>query len=374
MKITDVSLTMSTWELPKDPSKLGNSGLGGHLPPRRSSTEIALVTISTDEGIEGHSFLGTTSYPATFDGPAAIEYLKPILIGKNPLDIGRLWQDMWARTRMYVSIRSVSALDIALWDIAGKAANLPIHRLLGTCRQSIPAYYSGGKPTPEECVNEALECKSKGFIGYKYKGEDTPRELIEKCRALRKAVGDEFILMLALGNSLSYEDALRVGREIEELKYFWYQSPLRADDMYGNIKLARELDIPIGSTGDTPGGFYYLNQWIVQGATDIVNADVEFKGGITALVKICHLAEAFRMKCEIKHTGTSLGDVANLHVQMAIVNCDFYEYISEMWTHFGLVRNVSVDKNGLVHAPEAPGLGYEIDWELLKKNTTQALR
>lgn len=191
---------------------------------------------------------------------------------------------------------------------------------------------------------------------------------------MRKVVGDDFTLMMDPGWSLGYEDAVRVGRGLEELNYFWYEDPLRADDMYGYVKLCRDLDIPIGSTEDTPGGFYYLGQWILQGATDIVKADIQFKGGITALVKIAHLAEAFRMKCEIHHGGNSLGDVANLNVDMAVNNCDYFEYMSGVSHRFGLVRPIEVDKQGFIHAPEAPGLGYEIDWELVKKNTTQVLK
>jgi len=92
------------------------------------------------------------------------------------------------------------------------------------------------------------------------------------------------------------------------------------------------------------------------------------------MVKIAHLAEAFHMKCEIHHGGNSLNNVANLHVTMAIPNCDYFEVLQpDSAQKYGLVRDIEVDAQGLVHAPEAPGLGYEIDWDLVRSKTTRVL-
>jgi L-alanine-DL-glutamate epimerase-like enolase superfamily enzyme len=106
----------------------------------------------------------------------------------------------------------------------------------------------------------------------------------------------------------------------------------------------------------------------MQQATDILRGDVAVTGGITPLVKICHMAEAFRMKCEIHHGGNSLNNVANLHVTMAVPNCEFYEVFPASGANkYALVEDIEVDENGLVYAPTEPGLGYEIDWELAKR-------
>ncbi|NIN34096.1 MAG: mandelate racemase, partial [Gammaproteobacteria bacterium] len=96
-----------------------------------------------------------------------LTYLKPVLIGQNPLDIGRLWYALW-RCNRFAPIVAISALDIALWDIAGKAAGMPIHRLLGTCRESVPAYASSAfLPTPQDYAEEAMYYKSQGWKAYK---------------------------------------------------------------------------------------------------------------------------------------------------------------------------------------------------------------
>jgi L-alanine-DL-glutamate epimerase-like enolase superfamily enzyme len=183
------------------------------------------------------------------------------------------------------------------------------------------------------------------------------------------------VLMLDSMWAYTYEEAIRVGRAIEELNYFWYEDPLAEEDVYNYVKLCQKLDIPIMSTEFVPGRFYGLAVWILQRATDIVRGDVAVTGGVTPLVKSAHLAEAFRMKCEIHHGGNSLNNVANLHVMMAMKNCDYYEFFPSTGANmYGLVKDIEVDSQGYVHAPGKPGLGYEIDWELVKRETAQVVR
>ncbi|MBM4448380.1 MAG: mandelate racemase [Chloroflexi bacterium] len=368
MKITDVTLTMVSWTIPK--GKYGGQavGFGGEK-------ELAVVTVSTDEGVEGYSFLGSAMRSAANYAVSLLTYLKPVLIGQDPLDIGRLWHELW-RCNRFASLEAISALDIALWDIAGKVANLPIHRLLGTCRESLPAYASSAfLPTPQDYAEEAQSYKSQGWKAYKIHPHARPDEDIEISRAVRKAIKNDMVLMLDACWAYGYEDAVRVGRVIEELGYYWYEDPLAEDDIYNLAKLRQKLDIPILATEYTPGGLYGLTPFILQGATDILRGDVWLKGGITALVKICHLAEAFRMKCEIHHGGNSLNNVANLHVAMAVKNCEYFEVLlPEAAQKYGLVQDIEVDRQGLVYAPEKPGLGYEIDWGLVKKKQTRVLK
>jgi L-alanine-DL-glutamate epimerase-like enolase superfamily enzyme len=135
MKITDVSLTLFAWD------SIPPTSYGQHSARPTGKSDLGLLRIHTDEGVEGHAVLGTSSNPASLDGPGLIHFLKPIVMGQNPLDRERLNRLLWSRARA-ASIRSIGAVDIALWDIAGKVANLPIHRLIGTCRDSIGAYAS----------------------------------------------------------------------------------------------------------------------------------------------------------------------------------------------------------------------------------------
>src|SRR5262249_49493680 len=160
---------------------------------------------------------------------------------------------------------------------------------------------------------------------YKIHPFKEPQRDIQICRAVRKAVGDEMVLLLDSMWSYGYEEALRVGRAIEELDFFWYEDPLAIDDLIGYRKLCRKLDIPIMATELSYGGPYGIAQYLMQDATDIVRGDVALKGGITALMKIAHTAEVFRMKCEIHHAGNALNNLANLQVSLALRNCDYFE-------------------------------------------------
>ena len=337
-------------------------------------SQIGIVRVQTDEGVEGLSFLGTSSQGGAVTAGFLINQVKPLIIGRNPLDIGAIWQDLWPLHRN-VPLRVIGAVDVALWDLAGKTAGLPIHRLLGSCKSQVPAYASASWfPTAEEYAEEALQFKSMGWTAYKIHPHAEPKSDIEICRVVRKAVGDEMVLMLDSMWSYSYEDAVRVGRAIEDLDYFWYEDPLQEEDIYNYIKLKQKLDIPMINTEFAPGGFYGMAQWIQQQATDMLRGDVAVNGGITPLVKIAHMAEGFHMKCEIHHGGNSLNNVANLHVTMAIPNCDYYEVFPASGANkYGLVEDIEVDEKGMVQAPEGPGLGYEIDWDLVKRDTIQVV-
>src|ERR1700730_16456152 len=135
MKVTDVTLTLFACE--STPS----TTYGHHTARPTGKSDLGLLAITTDDGITGHAFLCTPSKLASLDGPGIIRFLKPQLMGQNPLDRERLNRALWARARA-ATVRSIGACDVALWDIAGKVANLPIHRLIGTCRDSISAYAS----------------------------------------------------------------------------------------------------------------------------------------------------------------------------------------------------------------------------------------
>jgi L-alanine-DL-glutamate epimerase-like enolase superfamily enzyme len=195
-----------------------------------------------------------------------------------------------------------------------------------------------------------------------------PDDDVAVCAAVRKAVGDDNRLMLDATWSYRYDQALRVGRAIEDLGFYWYEDPLADDDLFGCMRLREKLDIPLMATEYSPGGFTNYVPWIINRATDYLRGDVAVKGGITALIKTAHLAEAFGMNFEVHHGGNSLNNVANLHVIMAIRNCEYFEVLLPAGAQkYGLVQDIEVDADGLVHAPSGPGLGYPIDFELIER-------
>jgi L-alanine-DL-glutamate epimerase-like enolase superfamily enzyme len=369
MKITDVSLTLFTW------TGIPPTQYGRHTGRFEGTSQLGLLRVMTDGGIEGHAFLGSAMRSAHMDAESLVRYLKPVVLNQDPLDRERLYQGLWARNRS-TTLRAIGAMDVALWDIAGKVAGMPIHRLLGSYRDRVPAYASSAVyQSPDAYAEEAARFKAEGWTAYKIHPPTDPRTDIEVCRAVRKAVGEPFTVMLDSTWAYTYPDALRVGKAIEALGYHWYEDPLADDDIYNYVKLKQQLHVPILATEYAPGGFTAFAPWITAQATDYLRGDVAVKGGITPLVKAAHLAEAFHMSFEVHHGGNSLNNVANLHVIMAIKNCEFFEVLLPAAAQkYGLVEDIEVDAQGLVYAISHPGLGATIDFELVERQKVAELR
>ncbi len=369
MKITDISVTLFSWK------GLPPVSYGAHNPTIAGNSLLGLVTVHTDGGVEGHSFLGSSFRGADLDCNALIKLLKPLAIGRNALDREAIWSAMMSRSRA-VPLRAIGAIDVALWDIAGKAAGLPLHQIMGSYRNRMPVY--GSSPVygaTEAYVEEALRVKAAGWAAYKIHPPVGNHTHIGVCEAVREAVGDDYGLMLDSSMVYSYPEALEVGRAIERMGYVWYEDPLPEDDMITYVKLCAKLDIPVMATEYSPGGFHAYAPWLAMRATDYLRGDVAIKGGITAMLKAAHLAEAFRMNLELHHGGNSLNNIANLHVCMAIRNCDYFEILlPDAAQKYGLVEDIEIDSDGYVHAFDKPGLGAEIDFDLIARNTETVLR
>src|SRR5690242_10310226 len=190
MKITDVRLTLFAWD------DIPATTYGRHTGRFSGSSQLGLLTIATDDGIQGHAFLGSAMRGAHMDAQSLIHYLKPLVLGQDPLDRERLYQAMSQKIRN-TTYRAIGAMDIALWDIAGKIARLPIHKLLGSYRTSAPAYASSAVlPSKEAYAEEAARFKADGWTAYKIHPPTDPSVDIEVCRAVRRAVGDAFTVML----------------------------------------------------------------------------------------------------------------------------------------------------------------------------------
>ncbi len=369
MQITDVTLTLFAWDnLPTTfYARRSGHGVGG-------TSDLGLLRILTNESLEGHSFLGSASWPASQDAPGLIRFLKPLLLGANPLERERLSELLWQCSRQ-TTIRTIGAVDVALWDLAGKIAGLPIHRLLGSFRTSIPGYASSPVlPATAAYVDQAREIKAAGWTAYKIHPPQQPAEDIAVCEAVRQAVGDSYTLMLDSVWTYGYAEAVKVGRAIEQLDFRWFEDPLAEQDLYNYVKLKQKLEIPIIATEYPAHGLNAYVPWLMERATDALRGDVAVKGGITTLVKAAHLAEAFHLDYEVHHGGNSLNNLANLHVILAIRNTSYFEVLlPDAAQKYGLKADIVVDEKGLVHAPSGPGLGAAIDFDLIKAKTVSIL-
>jgi L-alanine-DL-glutamate epimerase-like enolase superfamily enzyme len=367
MKITDVTLTLFAWD------DIPPTTYGAHTGRFSGQSALGLLRLITDEGLEGHAFLGSAMNPATTDGQGLISHLKPVLIGKDPFQREHVNQEIWKRQRS-AGVRAIGAVDVALWDLVGKAMGQPIHRLLGTYRETVPAYASSAVlASPAEYAEEAMRFKENGWAAYKIHPPTRWKEDIKVCEAVRRAVGD-YTIMLDSTWSYDYPAAIRVGRAVEEMGFYWYEDPLADQDIYNYTKLKQQLSIPIMATEYPQTGLDSYQPWIMEKATDYLRGDVAVKGGITTLVKTAHLAEAFRMNYEVHHGGNSLNNVANLHVIAAIRNTEFFEVLlPDGAQKYGLEKDIVVGRDGLVHVPNGPGLGADIDFALIERKKVAVL-
>ncbi len=371
MKIINVTLTLFPWK------GLEEAEDAAYKKELTGSISLGLLRIYTDEGIEGHAFLGSSVYSAEQDGASLIASLKPVLMGKDPLMRESLYKELisWQRLRN-TTFRAVGAVDIALWDIAGKAAGMPIYRLIGGSREQIAAYASSQVlPDIETYVDEVKRYQDMNWKAYKiHPPVRDYREDIRICEAVREAAGDGYALMLDSMWAYSYPQAVTVGRELERLSYEWFEDPLPEHDLYNYSKLCEQLDISVMATEYPGGDLKSYTPWLMAKATDKLRGDVAVKGGITALIKAAALAEAFGMEYEIHHGANSLNNVANLHVALAVGNCSYFEVmLPDINQKYGMAEEIVVDEMGMVNAPEGSGLGMAIDMERILHDKTAVL-
>jgi L-alanine-DL-glutamate epimerase-like enolase superfamily enzyme len=368
MKIDAIDVTLFAWDdIPPTRYTAGAQNRSGR-------SNLGLVRIRTDSGIDGHAFLGSATNPAETDAGALIHFLKPILMGKDPLARESLHAAMRGRQRN-LGLRAIGACDTALWDIAAKSAGMPLYAFLGGGRASIGAYASSQVLESKEAyAAEAAEFQAGGWRAYKIHPPHGADEDIRVCEAVRRAVGDDYTLMLDATWSYRYADALRVGRAIERLGYLWFEDPLNEEDIYSYVKLRQKLDIPILATEYPSGDIGTYAVWLTERATDYLRGDIPNKGGLTTMLKTAHLAEAFHMTYEVHHGGNSLNNMAQLHFACAIANTTLFEVLLPHGAHkYGLSNDIQVGKDGLAHCPQAPGIGAEIDFELIKRKRLAVL-
>lgn len=359
MKIKDIKCML----YPRKPTRRGRPDF---LHPA-GGTPFTILRIITDDGIEGFGF-GDRS----IDEPA-ISVVKQVITDKDPFDREWVWQRLWylhdyGRPGMPISLLTLSAVDIALWDIAGKALGLPIYKLLGAYRDKIKIYASSHcMSSVREYVDEATSCKQQGITAYKihpYWG--IGEKDIEICRAVRQAVGDGMVLMLDSCGRYTREEAMRVGRELEKLSFYWFEMPIPDHDIEGLAMLRKKLGVPILAPEIVLRSMYSIPEYLLRGATTMVRCDTMISGGITPCKKIADMSDAFGMQCEIH-----VGGLPNLHVECAVKNCEFHEmFWPERFSYqrrIPLKEYAKLDNEGYLHVPQKPGLGIEIDWESLGK-------
>jgi len=333
--------------------------------------DIVIVKITTDTGL-----ISEVSAMAPRSGKVTESYINdniiPVIINRSIYEREAIWQEFWTIDRhiTFFPVYLPGPIDVALWDLAAKAADLPLYKYLGAYRTSLPVYASSLFHTkPEDYVIEAKHYLQEGIKAYKSHPPGPWKTDREVHQALRDELGPDIVLMTDPVAEYSLEEAIEVGRHLEHLDYHWFEEPFRDFELHKYAQLTAALDIPIAGTETTRGCHWGVAQAIQQQAVDIVRADVSWKHGITGTLKIAHLAEAFGMRCEIHTTTMGPLEMANLHVSCAIRNCEYFElFVPEDVFQFPMKTKLPVDTNGFIHVPDLPGLGVALDWDEIEKN------
>jgi L-alanine-DL-glutamate epimerase-like enolase superfamily enzyme len=376
MKIDSVRITEFTYPTRRSVDSAGHSHPG---PPGLG--RMAMLTISTDEGHQGHAFAA----PEVIRSYVIDSYARKVLIGQDPFQREKLWMALehWQRgSAGQLTDRALAAIEQALWDLAGRALGTPVYKLLGGYRDKVPAYGStmcgdeleGGLSTPEEYGEFALRLVARGYKAIKLHTWMPPVAFapdpgmdIKACAAVREAVGPDIELMLDGYHNYSRTDALRIGRALEKLGFAWFEEMMNEQSSASYAWLAGQLDIPIVGPESLSGKHYSRADWVKAGACDILRAGVPGNGGITPTIKTAHLAEAFGMNCEVHGNGA-----ANLAVCAAIKNCRWYERgllhpfldYDEVPAYLNSLSD-PMDKEGFVHLSQKPGLGEDINFDYI---------
>jgi L-alanine-DL-glutamate epimerase-like enolase superfamily enzyme len=353
-------------------------------PGKTTTRKLFAIRIETDAGVTGE-YVGGNS-PAF----AQINIIAKYLLGKNPLHRERHWSEVKRALRKYDRM-GMGPIDIALWDLAGKYYDAPIHELLGTYREQIPAYAStyhadesGGLDSPAAFADFAAECRDMGYPGFKihgWGGSDVARDVsreVETIHAVGERVGDEMDLMCDPACELeTFGDALTVGRACDEQDFFWYEDPYRDGGIsqHGHRKLRQSLQTPLLQT-EHVRGLEPHTDFVASEATDFVRADPEYDAGITGAMKVARMAEGFGLDCEFHAPGPAqrqcIAATRNAnYYELALVHPDCLNTPPPVYEgeYTDGVEN-AIDGDGTVPVPDGPGLGVTYDWEYIEDEAT----
>lgn len=386
LEITAIELTEFNFPL----ENIGPAPDASHSTYRPGETHnrpLFAIKITTNTGITGE-YISQTSPPASII--AQINQVAPSLIGTNPLHREHLW-DLLRRKLKRTDKLGIGAIDIALWDIAGRHHDTPIHELIGTYRTKLPAYastalgdHTGGLDSPSSYADFAEYCRDLGYPAFKLHGwpaTNTPPSVekeIDIITTVGERIGESMELMYdPVGQLETFADALRVGRACDEYNYLWIEDPTRdfGTSQHGSSRLKDLISTPLLQT-EHVRGLEAHTDFAVSHATDFLRADPEYDGGITGTLKLGHIAEGLGIDLELHLCGP-----AQRHCMACLRNSNYYEiglvHPDHPTTHNppvylnGYTDSLqSLSSDGSVPVPTGPGLGVTYDWDFIIQHST----
>ncbi len=332
--------------------------------------EYFLVTLDTDAGLRGVGW----SFTRGADLASAVRRLRPVLEGEDSMEIERLWERMTANglppSTRGVTMRAVSAIDIALWDIKGQVTGFPLHRLLGGYRTEVPVlmagmYYTPGR-RPEDDAREAALLRDEGFRLVKMMGGAAPfAEDLERVRAVRRALGPHVGIALDVNGAWTdHTVAAAHARALADLNVAFIEEPLPAEDRAGLAALVAEATVPIAA-GETFHERRAFRDLVAGGA--ILRPDATVVGGISEWMKVHALGVTWRLRV-IPHYFPEV----HIHLAAAFAGVEAVECVTtvgDISNFHRIIRDPMHPASGVLRAPQDPGLGLQLDWTAVERYT-----
>ena len=363
MKITDVKSITVDIPLPRIVHIAGMT---------ITSREYCIVQIETDTDLVGIG-IGLTRNAALAD--TVERYFRPLLLGVNPLYTELIWQKLYSATQLIgrkgVIMRALGLVDVALWDIKGKQADLPLYQLLGGVHDRVPVWVAGGYQAEGEGLNElAAEINSfveAGYQGVKlFVGAASMDEDIERIRVTRSVLGDQYPMMIDVNGSWRYaKDAIRFARRAEPYNLTFIEEPFQPDNLLAMQEFAAAVQTPI-AIGEMESGRDAFRELLTRQVVDILRPDATVVGGISEWLKVAGLAFAFGkqiMPHAMAYIHIHL--VAAFHDTLAI---EFANPAAGVSNFEMLVEEELHIQDGWAQVPQSAGLGMTLDWSVIEKH------
>ena len=345
MKITHVEV----WTVPvpaPSPSFTWRAGLPGSGPEGTRG----ILRIGTDDGASGVAFASRPG-SATVLRDLVDRVWRDELVGQDPLQREHLYHRMWELDRIEeFALPYLGTVDLALWDLAARAAGQPLWQLLGGARTRIPAYASTTTfDTTEEFLTVADRALEQGYRAIKLHAWGDARRDAALCRALREHVGPDVPLMYDGSAGFDLPDAIYLGHALTDADYLWYEEPMREFSVSAYSALGRAVRVPLLSAETSDGSYMNSADFVSAGAPTFgLRISSELRGGISGAMRTAHLADAFRLRAEPHGMGEP-----ERHLCMAVSNATYYE---SLVTSTEFVRTEGIDIDGHLLAPVGPGV------------------
>ncbi len=336
--------------------------------------DYTVFIITTESGIEGWSFSWGLPAVKTF-----IDQYKDLIIGEPAYAVEKIWDKVFAQVdrwdRSGIVMRALAGIDMALWDIIGKATNMPIYKLMGGAREEVEAYHSGGyypqstegniAATIDYVVNEMGRAKDKGFKSFKMKiGAASPAVDLERVKQVRNAIGPDSKLMVDANCGYEPGVLIPLARKMEEYSLTWIEEPVPLDDLRKCATVAKSVSIPI-AMGENHFGRWQFRDIIEKDCASIIQADPTVCGGFTEYRKLSGMCSAYGLKM----APHCFHDIS-LQMGLAMPNVMILEYMDVAGDSINvqrLIENPVPAVNGMVKAPDGPGHGLILDRKALER-------